>query len=72
MGIVGGDHAGLPDPTHYPVEDDLGEGLLQKLIVTLHLPLARRFFAERDVSAATSSSTGSSTSPPAPSLPTFT
>ena len=51
MGIVGGDRAGLPDPTHYPVEDDMGEGLLQKLIVTLLLPLARRFFAERGVRA---------------------
>jgi hypothetical protein len=51
MGTVGEDRARAPDPTHYPVEDDMGEGLLQKLIVTLLLPLVRRFLAERGVTA---------------------
>lgn len=48
---VGSDRASLPDPTHYPVEDDTGEGLLQKLIIVLLLPLVRRFLEERGVRA---------------------
>ena len=51
MANAGSDRASLPDPTHYPVEDDMGEGLLQKLIVVLLLPLVRRFLEERGVRA---------------------
>jgi Uma2 family endonuclease len=36
-----------PDPTHYPIEDDVGEGLLQRLISELFRPLLARFLAER-------------------------
>lgn len=39
------------DPTHYLVDDNTGESLLQKLIITLLLPLVRRFIAERGVRA---------------------
>jgi hypothetical protein len=48
---VGSDRASPPDPTRYPVEDEMGEGLLQKLIVVLLLPLVRRFLEERGVRA---------------------
>jgi Uma2 family endonuclease len=35
------------DPTHYPVEDDMGEGILQKLIVELLRPMIERWLADR-------------------------
>jgi len=35
------------DPTVYPVEDDMGEDLLQRMIVTELLPEVRRWLAER-------------------------
>ena len=36
-----------PDPTHYPVEDEMGESVLQKLIVELLRPLLERWLAAR-------------------------
>ncbi len=39
------DLADLPDPTIYPVEDDMGEGILQRLISEAFRPLLARFLA---------------------------
>jgi len=35
------------DPTHYPIEDDVGEGILHKLIAELLRPLVERWLAAR-------------------------
>jgi Uma2 family endonuclease len=35
------------DPTHYPIEDDLGEGSLQRFIAELLRPLVERWLATR-------------------------
>jgi Uma2 family endonuclease len=51
MSNAASDRAALPDPTRYPIEDEMGEGLLQKLIVVVLLPLLRRFLEERGVRA---------------------
>ena len=32
-----------PDPTHYPVEDDVGEGIVHKLVAELLRPLVERW-----------------------------
>jgi Uma2 family endonuclease len=37
----------VPDPSFYPVEDDMGESTLQRLITELLRPLLARFLAER-------------------------
>lgn len=42
---------GPPDPTHYPVEDDVGESVLQRLMIELLRPLVARWLETRDVTA---------------------
>ena len=39
------------DPTHYPVDDDMGEGVLHRLIVELLRPLVAEWLAKRGVTA---------------------
>ncbi|MEJ7729261.1 MAG: Uma2 family endonuclease [Polyangiaceae bacterium] len=36
-----------PDPTHYPVDEDVGESILHKLIIELLRPLVERWLAAR-------------------------
>ena len=37
----------VPDPTHYPVDEDMGESILHKLIIEILRPLVARWLAER-------------------------
>ncbi len=41
----------VPDPTHYPETDNMGEGELQRLLTELLRPMLARFLAERGVVA---------------------
>ena len=36
-----------PDPTHYPVEDDVGEGIVHRLVADLLRALVERWLAQR-------------------------